>query len=142
MFLVKDAPTLSPPKKIEEKKIEEAKKLTYKAKRKPLFRKYPFIRQYDASDCGAASLAMICKFYGKEVSISWLRDLANVNTQGASLLSMAKAAEHLGFISKAIKTDYKSLHRVILPAIIHWGGESLHCPLQSAKRQSYCSRPR
>ncbi|MDA1138261.1 MAG: peptidase domain-containing ABC transporter [Planctomycetota bacterium] len=84
--------------------------------------KYPFIEQYDYSDCGAASLGMICKYYGKSVSITRLRDLANVNTDGASLMSVAMAAEKIGFTSRSVKATYENLLRFSLPAIIHWDG--------------------
>lgn len=84
--------------------------------------RYPWIEQYDETDCGAASLAMICKFYGKKVSVTRLRDLANVSTEGASLLSMARASEALGFTARAVKAAYETLMRIPLPSIIHWDG--------------------
>ena len=84
--------------------------------------KYPWIEQYDDSDCGAASLAMICKYHGKNVSVMRLRDLANVNTEGATLMSVAKAAEALGFTTRAVKGTWDTLTRTPLPGIIHWDG--------------------
>jgi CRP-like cAMP-binding protein len=38
---------------------------------------YPFIAQHDMTDCGAASLAMILRYYGSGMAVSRLRDLAN-----------------------------------------------------------------
>lgn len=84
--------------------------------------KYPWIEQYDETDCGAASLAMICKYYGKKVSVTRMRDLANVSTEGATLMSVARAAESLGFNTRAIKGTWDTLPRTPLPAIIHWDG--------------------
>ena len=34
------------------------------------WKKYPVIRQHSQMDCGAACLSTICKFYGKDVSIT------------------------------------------------------------------------
>jgi ATP-binding cassette, subfamily B, bacterial HlyB/CyaB len=87
-----------------------------------LFRKYPWYRQYDETDCGAASLAMISRYFGKRLSISRLRDMANVGREGASLFCLAEAAETLGYKTRAVRTDYENLLNVDLPAIGHWAG--------------------
>ncbi|MBI3928871.1 MAG: peptidase domain-containing ABC transporter [Armatimonadetes bacterium] len=86
------------------------------------FGKYPFLRQHDQSDCGAASLAMILRYWGRRISLSRLRDMANVSREGASLLSVAEAAEQLGFSARGMRLDYRSLTRAPLPAIAHWQG--------------------
>ncbi|MBI5211792.1 MAG: peptidase domain-containing ABC transporter [Nitrospirae bacterium] len=85
-------------------------------------KRFPLVKQYDQTDCGAACLTMICKYYGKNVSLTGIRDMANVNQQGASLLSIAHAAEQLGFVTKAVKTTYDRLLQTKLPAILHWEG--------------------
>jgi len=114
------APTAAK-KLLDEKEPLPPKKIGFfKKKLKSL--KYPWIEQYDESDCGAASLAMICKYYDKKVSVMRLRDLANVNTEGATLMSVAKAGEALGFTTRAVKTTWDTLARTPLPAIIHWDG--------------------
>ncbi len=87
-----------------------------------LFGRYPFLRQQDQSDCGAACLAMILRYWGKRVSISRLRDLANVSREGASLLSVAEAAEELGFTTRGLRTGYDTLVSCPLPGIAHWQG--------------------
>lgn len=122
------------PKKVEEKRDEETPPPARPLRPKPkgifrnLFKKgfkrlrYPWIEQYDETDCGAASLAMICKYYGRKVSVMRLRDLANVSTEGATLMSVARASEKLGFTTRAIKASYDTLSRISLPAIIHWDG--------------------
>ncbi|MEW6279845.1 MAG: peptidase domain-containing ABC transporter [Candidatus Eremiobacterota bacterium] len=86
------------------------------------FGRYPFRMQHDESDCGAACLAMVLRYWGRRVSISRLRDLANVSREGASLLSVAEAAEELGFSARGMRLDYPSLSRAPLPAIVHWQG--------------------
>ncbi|MDO8793490.1 MAG: peptidase domain-containing ABC transporter, partial [Vicinamibacterales bacterium] len=85
-------------------------------------RRYPSIRQHDQTDCGAASLGMITAYYGVPVGLARLRDLANVDADGASLWSLAQAAEGLGFHARGLQVSYDALADVTLPAIVHWEG--------------------
>jgi subfamily B ATP-binding cassette protein HlyB/CyaB len=85
-------------------------------------RRYPALMQLSETDCGAACLAMILRYYGKHVSINRLRDLANVSREGASLYSVAVAAESLGFRARGLRAAYEHLPKLKLPAIAHWEG--------------------
>src|SRR5262249_40419725 len=85
-------------------------------------RHYPALLQLSETDCGAACLAMILRYYRKHVSINRLRDLANVNRDGASLQSVSEAAETLGFHARGIHASGEYLEKVELPAIAHWEG--------------------
>jgi hypothetical protein len=46
---------------------------------------YPWVAQKDISDCGAASLAMIARFYDQTLRLSTLREALCVGQRGASL---------------------------------------------------------
>ena len=48
--------------------------------------KFPFFKQLDAMDCGPASLKIICKFYGKDLSMKYIRDKCNIDREGVSML--------------------------------------------------------
>ena len=85
-------------------------------------RRYPALLQLSETDCGAACLSMILRYYGKHVSVNRLRDLANVSREGASLYSIAEAAETLGFHTRGIHASFEHLEKVELPAIAHWEG--------------------
>ncbi|HEY6121404.1 MAG TPA: peptidase domain-containing ABC transporter, partial [Pyrinomonadaceae bacterium] len=85
-------------------------------------RRYPALLQLSETDCGAACLSMILRYFGKHVSINRLRDLANVSREGSSLYSLSEAAEALGFHTRGIKASYEHLEKVELPAIAHWEG--------------------
>lgn len=37
--------------------------------------RYTYVRQHDTTDCAAASLAMVCLHYKKEITITRLRDM-------------------------------------------------------------------
>ena len=82
----------------------------------------PFVRQNDETDCGAACLAMAAGAYGKRLSLSRLRDAAEVGPEGASLADVAAGAERVGFDTRALRADYAGLQGQTLPAIAHWGG--------------------
>jgi ATP-binding cassette subfamily B protein len=92
---------------------------TYEARRA---RRYPALLQLSETDCGAACLSMILRYYGKHVSINRLRDLANVSREGATLHSVAEAAETVGFHTRGIRASYEHLLKAELPAIAHWEG--------------------
>jgi ATP-binding cassette subfamily B protein len=86
-------------------------------------RRYPFFAQQSTSDCGAACLVMVGRYWGKRFSVNRLRDLANVNRNGASLRSLAAAAESIGFTTRPIKASLDKLAQQNLPAIAHWEGK-------------------
>ena len=85
-------------------------------------RAYPFVEQHDETDCGAACLAMITKFYGVPMGVARLRDLANTDQDGASMWSMAQAAETIGFHARGLQLSYEALTAILTPAIVLWEG--------------------
>ena len=88
-----------------------------------LSKQYPFYAQQSASDCGAACLVMIARHWGKRLAVNRVRDIANVNRNGASLRSLAAAAESIGFASKPVQASLDKLAQQSLPAIVHWEGK-------------------
>ncbi len=83
---------------------------------------YPFFAQQSASDCSAACVVMVGRFWGKEFNINRLRELAYVSRDGASLKGLANATENLGFNSRPVKASLDRLANQRLPAIAHWEG--------------------
>ena len=88
-----------------------------------VIRRYPYYGQQSASDCGAACLAMVARYWGKKFSINRLRDITNVDRNGASLLGLSTAAESIGFNSRPVKASLSQLADQPLPAIVHWEGK-------------------
>jgi ATP-binding cassette subfamily B protein len=84
-------------------------------------RRYPFFAQQSASDCGAACLVMVGRYWGKRFSVNRLRDMANVDRNGATLRGIAAAAESIGFATRPVKASLDQLAQH-LPAIVHWEG--------------------
>ena len=87
-----------------------------------LIRRFALVEQAEEMDCGAACLAMLCRHYGISITLGKLRELANVTTQGATLESLAKVGETLGFSTRGMQCTYDSLLGFELPFIVHWEG--------------------
>lgn len=87
-----------------------------------LWRRYPCILQQSSSDCGAACLASIGQYWGKRFSLNSLRNLAGVSRAGASLKSLATAAESLGFHAQPVRASLSRLAERGNPWIAHWQG--------------------
>jgi HlyB family type I secretion system ABC transporter len=88
-----------------------------------LTKRYPFFAQQSGSDCGAACLVMVGRYWGKRFSVNRLRDIANVDRNGASLRGLAIAAESIGFTTRPVKASLNKLAEQSLPAIVHWEGK-------------------
>lgn len=86
-------------------------------------RRYPFFAQQSTSDCGAACLVMVGRYWGKSFSVNRLRDIANVDRNGASLRGLAAGAESIGFTTRPVKASLNKLAEQNLPAIVHWEGK-------------------
>ena len=91
-------------------------------KRKGRIRKVEHIEQIDEMDCGAASLGMICRHFGRKVSLSRIRQLCHTSTDGTSLKAICRAATELGLAARALKVSLRNLPLMPLPAIVHWEG--------------------
>ncbi|MEO8409520.1 MAG: peptidase domain-containing ABC transporter [Propionivibrio sp.] len=87
-----------------------------------VIKRFALVEQAEEMDCGAASLAMVCRHYGISVTLGKLRELANVTTQGATLDSLARAGDALGFTTRGVQCTFDSLLGFDLPFIVHWEG--------------------
>ncbi|MEP6809227.1 MAG: peptidase domain-containing ABC transporter [Chthoniobacterales bacterium] len=85
-------------------------------------KRFQTVRQIDEMDCGAASLGMICRHFGRKVSLSRIRQLCHTSTDGTSLKAMCRAATELGLAARALKISLRNLPLMPLPAIVHWEG--------------------
>lgn len=83
-------------------------------------RSFPHVKQIDEMDCGAASLAMVCRHFGRKVSITRIRQVVNTATDGTSLRGLCHGAEALGLAARSVKASKSNIGQMPLPAIIHW----------------------
>ena len=68
-----------------------------------VFRKFPFIAQHDAMDCGPACLAMISSYYGKDYGLQYMRDCSYLTREGVSLVGLTEAAVTIGMKSVSLR---------------------------------------
>jgi ATP-binding cassette subfamily B protein len=84
--------------------------------------RFPYLRQLDEMDCGAACVAMICRHFGREVAPSHIRMAVGTGADGTSLRGLQRGGQHVGLEMRAIKASKERLAQLPLPAILHWGG--------------------
>ncbi len=103
---------------------------------------FPHYKQYDAMDCGPTCLRIICKYYGKNCSLEYLRTLTYTNRSGTSMLSLSKAAEKLGLRPTAVKISFADLVEVSpFPCIAFWNQSHFVVVYKIKKEKVYVSDP-
>lgn len=85
-------------------------------------RRFPHLFQIDEADCGAACVAMVCRHFGREVSVPHIRQLVNTTTDGTSLAGIARGGEGVGLEGRTLKASKSRLDELQLPAIVHYEG--------------------
>ncbi len=111
-----------PGAEVEEKEDPFADEQGLFRKRGKRIRKIDHVMQIDEMDCGAASLAMVCRHFGRKVSLARIRQLCHTATDGTSLKALSRAATELGLAARALKISLRNLPMMPLPAIVHWEG--------------------
>lgn len=64
-----------------------------------------FVRQHDSSDCGAACLLSLIRYYGGESTIQKVRERSGTSTTGTTLLGLYQAAHTFGFKAEGAEAD-------------------------------------
>ena len=82
--------------------------------------KTPTVYQMEATECGAASLAMVLGYYGCFVPLEQMRIETGISRDGSSALNMLRAARKYGMTCKGFTKPIKELQTIKTPAIIHW----------------------
>ena len=78
------------------------------------------ILQMEATECGAASLAMVLGYYGKTVTLEELRRECGVSRNGMNAKSIVKAAQFHDLTPRAVRVNIEGAKKLKTPAIIHW----------------------
>jgi ATP-binding cassette subfamily C protein len=87
--------------------------------------KYQLVRQHSQADCGAACLASIAKYYGRNFTLNHTREVVGTGQLGTTLLGLRRGTETLGFNARSVRASPEILHKIKempLPGIIHWKG--------------------
>ncbi len=79
-----------------------------------------YIQQLDKTDCGAACLAMIASYFGKQLSIAKIRERAGTDLIGTNVKGLVMAAEKYGLKAFAVKGSKESINEKLhTPFIVH-----------------------
>ncbi|MFM8487662.1 MAG: cysteine peptidase family C39 domain-containing protein, partial [Bacteroidota bacterium] len=83
--------------------------------------RFPFYKQLDSADCGAACLRMVAMHYGRHYTFEYLRQLSYLDREGVSLSGISDAAEKIGLRTLGVKVGFRRLGDDIpLPCGAHW----------------------
>jgi ABC-type bacteriocin/lantibiotic exporter with double-glycine peptidase domain len=97
--------------------MEEAKrKILWKNKRLQV----PAVLQMEATDCGAASIAMILSYHKRFMPLEQLRADCGVSRDGSSALNIVKTARKYGLEARGFSIETDNLSSIQLPMVLHW----------------------
>src|SRR5215831_4355453 len=83
--------------------------------------KVPYIQQLEVTDCGAACLAMVLGYLGRDVGLDEVREAAGGSARdGTDAAAIVRAAEWYGLRSRGLTLDIEYLHYLPTATILHW----------------------
>ena len=85
--------------------------------------KTPTIYQMEATECGAASLAMIFGYFGKYLPLEQMRIETGVSRDGCNAANIMRAAKRFGLECHGYRKEPEALRDSQPPCIIHWNFE-------------------
>ena len=93
-------------------------------------------------DCGPTCLRIIAKHFGKNISLSKVREFSETTREGSSLKGLSDAAESIGLRSLGVKISYDKLQEEApLPCIVFWQQKHFVVVYKIKKDTIYVSDP-
>jgi CRP-like cAMP-binding protein len=92
---------------------------SYEPRHRPRPETHVWVPQQEETDCGLASLAMVCLRLGAKVSVEDLRQKATPGPQGLSLQQLRQVAMERGLACRCVRVSVDRLGQVSFPAIAH-----------------------
>lgn len=83
-------------------------------------RRVPVILQMSEMECGAAVLAMVLSYFGRETRLDELRPLLGDGRDGVTAQAIAREARAQGLLVRAFSVEPADLARLSRPAVLFW----------------------
>ena len=82
--------------------------------------KTPTVYQMEATECGAASLAMVFGYFGKYIPLEQMRIETGVSRDGCNAANLLRCAKKYGLECHGYRREPEALAKLEPPCIIHW----------------------
>lgn len=83
--------------------------------------KAPTVLQYEAVECGAASLKIVLGCFGRVVPLAELRERCGISRDGVTAIQLKRAAQSYGMEVRAYRCSAEQLRqRALVPAVLFW----------------------
>ncbi|MCP9913941.1 peptidase C39, partial [Cyanobium sp. BA20m-14] len=83
--------------------------------------KAPTVLQYEAVECGAASLKIVFGCFGRVVPLAELRERCGISRDGVTAIQLKRAAQSYGMEVSAYRCSAEQLRqRATVPAVLFW----------------------
>ncbi|MFZ0322200.1 MAG: peptidase domain-containing ABC transporter [Candidatus Sulfotelmatobacter sp.] len=80
----------------------------------------PIVHQLSATDCGAAALAMVLGYHGKQVPLDEIRQALGVGRNGTSAAALLRGARAYGLRGRGVRAEIEDLRALPPGTILYW----------------------
>src|SRR5260370_5668526 len=83
-------------------------------------RRIPVVRQLAVTDCGAAALAMVLGYHGRQVALDDLRRNLGPGRDGSTAASLLRVARAYGLRGRGVRLEIDAFPELPRRAILYW----------------------
>jgi ABC-type bacteriocin/lantibiotic exporter with double-glycine peptidase domain len=80
----------------------------------------PVIQQLTGTECGAACLAMVMGYYGKQITVTEVREVIGASRDGTSAKTLLDAGRWYGLRARGVSLDVDQLEHLPPASVLHW----------------------